>query len=66
MMKACWRETLFKALEVTVGFCTQVVTACAFLHNVCRTHGDVLEPEPADDGPPQPPTAESAQERSGN
>ncbi|KAK9976934.1 hypothetical protein ABG768_018826, partial [Culter alburnus] len=61
MMKARWRRTLFSALEVKVGFCTEVVIACAFLHNVCLTHGDVLEPEDAEDAdatsPPSPDAA---------
>lgn len=51
MMKARWRRTLFSALEVKVGFCTEVVIACAFLHNVCLTNGDVLEPEDAEPPP---------------
>ncbi|CAL9707207.1 unnamed protein product [Knipowitschia caucasica] len=55
MMKTRWRTTMFKALEVKIAFCTQVVTACAFLHNVCLTHGDVLEPDRDDDQPPPPP-----------
>ncbi|XP_067234860.1 putative nuclease HARBI1 [Chanodichthys erythropterus] len=61
MMKARWRRTLFSALKVKVGFCTKVVIACAFLHNVCLTHGDVLEPEDAEDAdatsPPSPDAA---------
>lgn len=49
MMKARWRRTLSSALEVEVCFCTEVMIACAFLHNVCLTHGDVVEPEDAED-----------------
>lgn len=67
MMKARWRTTMFKAIEVKVAFCTQVVTACAFLHNVCLTHGDVLEPEDVDDQLPLPlPPGDALQEASGN
>lgn len=45
--------------------------ACAFLHNVCLTHGDVLEPEGAEDAEdpdaPSPPSPDAAffVERSG-
>lgn len=61
MMKARWRRTLFSALEVKVGFCTQVVIACAFLHNVCLSNGDVLEPDDAQDAePPLPPPLDTA------
>ncbi|KAL1246536.1 hypothetical protein QQF64_034581 [Cirrhinus molitorella] len=62
MMKARWRRTLFSALEVEVGFCTEVVIACAFLHNVCLTNGDVLEDavDAEDAGPPSPPSHDAA------
>ncbi|KAK7880178.1 hypothetical protein WMY93_033160 [Mugilogobius chulae] len=67
MMKARWRTTMFKALEVKVGFCTDVVTACAFLHNICLSNGDVLEPDVENDDPPPPmPPGDAGQEASGN
>ncbi|KAJ7997059.1 hypothetical protein DPEC_G00224990 [Dallia pectoralis] len=43
VMKARWRATLSKAMAVRTKFCSEVALACAFLHNVCLTHGDVLE-----------------------
>lgn len=39
LLKARWCTTM--AMEVKVAFCTQVVTACAVLHNISLTHGDV-------------------------
>lgn len=35
-----------------MGFCTEVVLACAFLHNVCLTHGEVFESEVDEDAAP--------------
>ncbi|XP_062314593.1 putative nuclease HARBI1 [Osmerus eperlanus] len=72
-MKARWRATLFKALEVRPEFCSEVSLACAFLHNVCLTHGDVLEepglqpegPELQPEGPLAPLEKHDFQERSG-
>ncbi|KAI1894139.1 hypothetical protein AGOR_G00112740 [Albula goreensis] len=59
MMKTRWRSTLFKALEVNPDFAPSVISACAFLHNVCLMNGDMVEPDPnlRDDvmGPLPPP-----------
>ncbi|XP_024858087.1 protein ALP1-like [Kryptolebias marmoratus] len=43
MMKTRWRSTLFRSLEVKPTFAPQVISSCAFLHNVCLDHGDTLE-----------------------
>lgn len=67
IIKTRWRSTLFKALEVKISFCTDVVLACAFLHNICVTSGAILEPEndPTDaDEPTLPEDSEGLQERS--
>ena len=56
-MKARWRSTLFKALEVRTAFVSEVALACAFLHNLCLANGDLLEEvpeEPEEPGPPAP------------
>ncbi|XP_048870580.1 putative nuclease HARBI1 isoform X1 [Brienomyrus brachyistius] len=45
MMRARWRLTFSKPLEVSTAFCSDVITACAFLHNVCLMNGDFLRPE---------------------
>ncbi|KAJ4946186.1 hypothetical protein JOQ06_023856 [Pogonophryne albipinna] len=45
MMKTRWRLLFFKALEVHHTFVPSVITACAVLHNICLTAGDILEPE---------------------
>ncbi|XP_022541012.2 putative nuclease HARBI1 [Astyanax mexicanus] len=45
MMKTRWRSTLFRALEVKPTFAPLVIASCAFLHNVCLDHGDMLEPD---------------------
>ncbi|XP_015239424.1 PREDICTED: putative nuclease HARBI1 [Cyprinodon variegatus] len=45
VMKTRWRSTLSSALEVKPEFATQVVSSCAFLHNLCLDNADVLEPE---------------------
>ncbi|XP_041838410.1 putative nuclease HARBI1 [Melanotaenia boesemani] len=56
MMKARWRATLFKALEVRPRFCSEVALACAVLHNLCLAQGDVVEePEQQPHGPDLPP-----------
>uniref|UniRef100_UPI003AAC81F6 putative nuclease HARBI1 n=1 Tax=Centroberyx gerrardi TaxID=166262 RepID=UPI003AAC81F6 len=67
VMKAWGRATLFKALEVRPNFCSEVALACAFLHNVCLIHGDVMEPElqPEEPGPLAPHDLQDIQERSG-
>ncbi|XP_034552580.1 putative nuclease HARBI1 [Notolabrus celidotus] len=44
MLKTRWRSLLFKALEVSHTFVPSVITACAALHNICLTAGDILEP----------------------
>ncbi|KAJ4946113.1 hypothetical protein JOQ06_023788 [Pogonophryne albipinna] len=44
MMKTRWRLLFFKALEVHHTFVPSVITACAVLHNICLTAGDILEP----------------------
>lgn len=56
VMKTRWRATLFKALEVETVFCSEVVLACAFMHNICITVGDTTEENilPEDPGPPEP------------
>uniref|UniRef100_A0A147AZI8 Putative nuclease HARBI1 n=1 Tax=Fundulus heteroclitus TaxID=8078 RepID=A0A147AZI8_FUNHE len=45
VMKTRWRSTLSNTLEVKPAFASQVVSSCAFLHNVCMDNGDVLEPD---------------------
>lgn len=58
---------MFKAMEVMMSFCTQVIVAFAFLCNGWLTHGDVLEPEGEDvQLPPPLPPGEAGQEASGN
>lgn len=54
MMKARWRATLFKALEVSPAFAPDIVACCAFLHNLCLKTDDILEmevDEPIEDHP---------------
>ena len=54
VMKARWRSTLFKALEVKPAFCSEVFLVCAVLHNVCLNYGVVLEEaviQPEDSAP---------------
>ncbi|XP_061115505.1 INO80 complex subunit C isoform X2 [Conger conger] len=46
IMKTRWRSTLFKAIEVNPDFAPSVISACAFIHNVCLMNGDVVEPDP--------------------
>lgn len=46
MMKTRWRSTLFKAMEVNPDFAPSVISACAFIHNVCLMNTDVVEPDP--------------------
>ncbi|KAJ7991278.1 hypothetical protein DPEC_G00295670 [Dallia pectoralis] len=69
MMKTRWRSTLFRALEVKPTFAPQVISSCAFLHNVCMDNGDTLAPDEAmwDRDDPQPPREALAHnETSGN
>ncbi|XP_047245976.1 putative nuclease HARBI1 [Girardinichthys multiradiatus] len=42
-MRTRWRATLSNTMEVKPAFASQVVSSCAFLHNVCLDNGDVLE-----------------------
>ncbi|XP_041810051.1 protein ALP1-like [Chelmon rostratus] len=44
MLKVRWRLLFFRALEVDHTFVPSVITACAVLHNICLTAGDILEP----------------------
>lgn len=44
-MNTRWKSTLSNTLEVKPAFAPQVVSSCAFLHNVCLDNGDVLEPD---------------------
>ncbi len=37
------RDTLFKAVEVRLKFCSEVALALAFLYNVCLAHRDFME-----------------------
>ncbi len=68
VMKAWQQATLFKTLEVRPIFCSEVDLACAFLHNVWLTHGDVIEEQelqPEESGPPAPLDLHDIQERNG-
>ncbi|XP_034075266.1 putative nuclease HARBI1 [Gymnodraco acuticeps] len=59
-MKARWRATLFKALEVSPSFAPDIIACCAFLHNLCIDMNDVLEDAeafPPEDGDQSPPPA---------
>ncbi|XP_025753373.1 putative nuclease HARBI1 isoform X2 [Oreochromis niloticus] len=52
MMKTRFRAIFLQALEVHHTFVPHVVTACAVLHNICLSAGDIVAPvdEPEDDG----------------
>ncbi|XP_039478336.1 putative nuclease HARBI1 [Oreochromis aureus] len=52
MMKTRFRAIFLQALEVHHTFLPHVVTACAVLHNICLSAGDIVAPvdEPEDDG----------------
>ncbi|CAI5660730.1 unnamed protein product [Oreochromis niloticus] len=52
MMKTRFRAIFLQALEVHHTFVPHVVTACAILHNICLSAGDIVAPvdEPEDDG----------------
>ncbi|XP_034082485.1 putative nuclease HARBI1 [Gymnodraco acuticeps] len=69
-MKARWRDTLFKALEVSPSFAPDIIACCAFLHNLCIDMNDVLDdaeafpPEDGDQSPP--PAAACGQESPGH
>ena len=45
MMKARWRATLFKVLELSPAFASDIITCCAFLHNLCLKTNDIMELE---------------------
>ncbi|XP_049888362.1 putative nuclease HARBI1 [Epinephelus moara] len=49
VLKTRWRSIFLKALEVKVEFVPEVITACLFLHNLCISNGDILEPEPVEE-----------------
>ncbi|KAL7373508.1 hypothetical protein ABVT39_008327 [Epinephelus coioides] len=69
LMKARWRATLFKALEVRPHFVSEVALACTFLHNICLARRDVMEEEelqPEDPGPPAPADQRHMEESSGD
>ncbi|XP_039898950.1 protein ALP1-like [Simochromis diagramma] len=52
MMKNRFRAIFLQALEVHHTFVPHVVTACAILHNICLSAGDIVAPEdePEEDG----------------
>ncbi|KAL3984487.1 hypothetical protein ACER0C_016112 [Sarotherodon galilaeus] len=52
MMKTRFRAIFLQALEVHHTFVPHVVTACAILHNICLSAGDIVAPEdePQEDG----------------
>nr|XP_033952459.1 uncharacterized protein LOC117456631 isoform X2 [Pseudochaenichthys georgianus] len=59
-MKARWRATFFKALEVSPSFAPDIIACCAFLHNLCIDMNDVLEDAeafPPEDGDQSPAAA---------
>ncbi len=51
-----WRPNLFTDLEVETDSCSEVILACAFLHNICVMVGDTMEEDilPQDPDPPEP------------
>ncbi|XP_005748765.1 putative nuclease HARBI1 [Pundamilia nyererei] len=51
MMKTRFRVIFLQALEVHHTFVPHVITACAVLHNICISAGDIVAPdeEPEDD-----------------
>ncbi|XP_028332348.1 putative nuclease HARBI1 [Gouania willdenowi] len=55
-MKARWKSTFIKALEVNPAFVPDIIACCAFLHNICITTNDVIELEEnmVPDGDPLP------------
>ncbi|XP_019222771.1 putative nuclease HARBI1 [Oreochromis niloticus] len=52
MMKSRFRAIFLQALEVHHTFVPHVITACAILHNICLSAGDIVAPEdePEEDG----------------
>ncbi|CAI5641399.1 unnamed protein product [Oreochromis niloticus] len=52
MMKNRFRAIFLQALEVHHAFVPHVITACAVLHNICLSAGDIVAPEdePEEDG----------------
>ncbi|KAL7369609.1 hypothetical protein ABVT39_003300 [Epinephelus coioides] len=49
-MKTRWRSIFLKALEVRSTFVPVVVSTCAFLHNLCITNSDMVEPDVEEGG----------------
>lgn len=49
MMKARWRSVFMKALEIKHTKAARVIMACCVMHNICVSHGDVLQPLVVDD-----------------
>lgn len=45
MMKARWRATCIKALEVSPAFAPDIIDCCAFLYNLCLKTVDITELE---------------------
>ncbi len=45
MMKAWWRATFCRALEVSPAFAPNVIPSCAFFHNLCLKMNDIVELE---------------------
>ncbi|XP_046408698.1 putative nuclease HARBI1 [Ischnura elegans] len=50
MLKTRWRSVFTKVIEVKIAKAVKVIIACAVMHNVCLTAGDVLNV--ADNVPP--------------
>nr|XP_061819615.1 uncharacterized protein LOC133608416 [Nerophis lumbriciformis] len=44
IMESRWKSIFSKALEVDVLYVPEVVACCTVLHNICLSHGDLLEP----------------------
>ncbi|XP_062406275.1 putative nuclease HARBI1 [Sardina pilchardus] len=66
MMKARWRATLSKALEVSPAFAPDIIACCAFLHNLCLSMNDDLEDIEMPEPDPQIAPPIRGPERSGN
>lgn len=68
-MKARWRATLSKALEVDPAYVPEVIVCCAMLHNLCLEMNDHLgemeDPQPAEDPQDGPPIRLGGPERPG-
>ncbi|CAI5687591.1 unnamed protein product [Oreochromis niloticus] len=50
MMKNRFRAIFLQALEVHHTFVPHVITACAVLHNICLSAGDIVAPEDEPEG----------------